>query len=253
MTDRSILEERIRSDAVTVRLAALALPIGLILLVVATTLHPHREDVMDNPAVFMEYAESNGWITIHFAQWIGAMLLFAGLFGVYYAIRAASGAGGALARFGMAATLQAAVAITVLQAVDGVALKWAVDAWASAAPAEEAAAFSAAEALRWTEYGFQSYSSILIGITLLLYGLAMAMGAGYPRWLGWLAMASGVAWTVHGAMVAYVGLYDSIPRLVGQLLMGVWAFAVAVLMWRAPRRHQAARNRITALAQTATR
>ena len=33
---------------------------------------------MDNPAIFMEYAQSDGWIAIHFAQWLGVLLLFGG-------------------------------------------------------------------------------------------------------------------------------------------------------------------------------
>ncbi len=39
----------------------------------------------------------------------------------------------------------------VLQAVDGVALKQAVDAWVSAPDAEEAARFASAETVRWLE------------------------------------------------------------------------------------------------------
>ena len=41
---------------------------------------------MDNPAVFTEYAQDSDWIAVHFAQWAAALLLFAGLLGVYYAI-----------------------------------------------------------------------------------------------------------------------------------------------------------------------
>jgi hypothetical protein len=32
-----------------------------------------------NLAIFMEYAQSDGWIAIHFAQWSGVLLLFADL------------------------------------------------------------------------------------------------------------------------------------------------------------------------------
>jgi hypothetical protein len=221
-----------RNDAVTIRLGAAALALGIIVPIVATAIHPHREDVMDNPTVFTEYANSHNWITVHFAQWAGALLLFGGLLGVYYAIRTNSGLATGLARLGAAAAVQAAAAITALQVVDGVALKWAVDAWASAPADHKDAAFAAAEAVRWTEYGFQSFSNILLGLALTLYGLATVVGRAYPRWLGWTAVASGVAWTVHGVMVPYVGFFDSIPRLAGQVLMGVWAFAMAYLMWR---------------------
>jgi hypothetical protein len=120
----------------------------------------------------------------------------------------------------------------MLQAVDGVALKWAVDTWASAPADQEIAAFSAAAALRWTEYALQSFSFILLGLTFILYGLAIALGTVYPRWLGWIAGGSGVGWIVHGLMVPYIGLFDSIPRLVAIALMALWAFSMAFVMWR---------------------
>jgi hypothetical protein len=230
------------------RFGAVALPLGVILPIAATAIHPHRENVMDNPAVFTEYAHSTSWIAIHFAQWFGALLLFAGLLGVYYAIRERSGPGAVLARLGLAATAQAAAAITALQAVDGVALKWAVDAWAAAPAEEKTALYAAAEALRWTEYAFQSYSNILIGLALALFGLAIARARRYPRWLGWTAIGAAAAWISHGVMVAYVGLFDSIPRLVGMALLGVFAIGIAPRMWRTNQKpaSTAQREQITA-------
>jgi hypothetical protein len=62
--------------------------------------------------------------------------------------------------------------------------------------------------------------------------LAIALGTVYPRWLGWVAAGSGVAWIVHGLMVPYIGFFDSIPRGVAQVLMFLWAFIMAFLMWR---------------------
>jgi hypothetical protein len=41
-------------DAITTRLGAVALPLGVIVLVVAEIFHPSREDPMDNAAVFKE-------------------------------------------------------------------------------------------------------------------------------------------------------------------------------------------------------
>lgn len=191
---------------------------------------------MDNPAVFMEYAQSDSWVAVHLAQWFAAILILGGLLALYYSIttRSESGAGLAAARFGFAAAVLTAASLTMLQAVDGVALKWAVDNWASAPTDQESAAFAAAEGLRWTEYSLQSFSNILLGLTFILYGLAIALGTIYPRWLGWVAVGSGVAWIVHGLMVPYVGLFHSIPRGVAQVLMYLWVFIMAVLMWRKP-------------------
>ena len=48
------MDARMRAEAITTRLGAVALPLGVILLVVATAIHPSREEPMDNPAIFTE-------------------------------------------------------------------------------------------------------------------------------------------------------------------------------------------------------
>lgn len=216
------------------RVGAVLLPLSVAMFTITTgVMHPHKEDPMDHQAVFREYAQSRDWIGIHFAQWLAALSLCGGLIAVSYSLRTNARAGVAVAaRFGLMGSLLTAAAFTMLQAVDGVALKWAVDAWATAPAGERDSLLAAAMALRWTEYALQSYSNILLGLTLLLLGWAIALGTVYPRWLGWGAGASGVAWLVHGVMVSYVGFFDSTPRLVAILLLAVCAFTLSFLMWR---------------------
>jgi hypothetical protein len=87
--------------------------------------------------------------------------------------------------------------------------------------------------VRWTEIGMNSLSNFLTGLTLLLLGLAIALGRVYPRWTGWMAAASGVAFIYNGVVeVAYEGFGPSIVKLVGIVLLAVWAFIMAILMWR---------------------
>ena len=229
------METRVEPSALWERIGAIAIPLGVILLVAATAVHPSREAVMNHTAVFTEYAETDAWIAIHFTQWVAALVFFGGLVALYYAITSKGERPGVLARFGLAAVVLTAAAITTLQAVDGIALKWAVDAWVAAPAEQEPAALSAAMGLRWSEYALQSYSNILLGLTLIFFGLALAYGYAYARWPGWLAAASGIAWIVHGLMVSYVGLFDSAPRLVALVLLAAWAFVMAVQMW--PRSH----------------
>jgi hypothetical protein len=57
-----------RAAATTTRAGAVALPLGVVVLLVSELFHPSREDPMDNPAVFLEYAQSDGWTAIHLAQ-----------------------------------------------------------------------------------------------------------------------------------------------------------------------------------------
>ncbi len=54
-------------DAITTRMGAVVLPIGIVLIAISEIFHPAREDPMDFPAVFEEYAQSNVWTTVHLA------------------------------------------------------------------------------------------------------------------------------------------------------------------------------------------
>lgn len=216
------------------RVGALLLPVSIVLFIIATgVLHPHREDPMHHQAVFLEYAGSNDWIAIHFAQWLAALMLCGGLIALADSLARGARAGAVVAaRFGRLGAVVTATAFTMLQAVDGVALKWAVDAWAAAPVEVREPYFTAAMTLRWTEYALQSYSNLLLGLTLLLFAWSIGCGTRYPRWLAWGAAGAGVSWIVHGVMASYIGLFDSFPRLVAIALLSVWAFIISVLMWR---------------------
>jgi hypothetical protein len=130
-------------DAITTRMGAVILPLGVVLIVISEVFHPAREDPMDFPAVFEEYARSNAWNTVHLGEYFGFLLLLGGLGALYYSVSARPGAG--LAPFGFAAAVTTAASFTVLQAVDGITLRYAVDAWASAPVPQKTAAFAAAE------------------------------------------------------------------------------------------------------------
>jgi hypothetical protein len=227
------IERRESLDGLTSRVGAVLLPLGVVAFVIATAVfHPSREHPMDNVAVFMEYAQDDTWVATHFVQWLAALFLMGGFIPVYLSIASRVEKGVVAARFGLAAALLTAAGFTMLQAVDGIALKWAVDAWAAAAEAEREAWFAAALSVRWTEYALQSYSNLLLGVTLILFAVATAGSSVYPRWLAWLSAGSGIAWIVHGTMVAYIGLFDSVPRLIAIVLMAIWSFAMGHIMWR---------------------
>src|SRR3712207_5205396 len=219
------MDARMGAEPITTRIGAVALPLGIIMLLVGEFFHPQREHPMDNPAVFMEYAQSDSWTAVHLVQWFGFLLLLGGgLVALYHSVSAKRGMGAGLAPFGLAAAVTAAASFTVLQAVDGIALKRTVDAWVSAPAAQQSAAFAAAEALSWTEIAINSLSFFLAGLTLFLYGLAIALGSVCPRWVGMIAVVSGGALMHDGAVVvAYEGFVPSIIKLVGLLLLAVWA------------------------------
>src|SRR5215216_968159 len=220
------------ADRLTSRIGAALFLLGLVVLVISTQLHPAHENPMDNPAVFREYAQSDLWIAVHLGQFAGFLLVIGGLVALYFSIAVRPDAAAAVARFGLATAITTGASFTILQAVDGIALKRAVDAWASAPPDQEVTAFAAAEAIRWIEIGVNSLAFSLVGLTLVIYGIALALSSVYPRWLGWLAVAAGVAHLIRGVGVSYQGFVPSIAALIGLALLALWTVVMAVLMWR---------------------
>ena len=225
-----------RIERMTSRIGAVTLLLAVIVLVVSTQLHPAHENPMDNSAVFREYAQSELWIAVHLGQFLGFLLVIGALVAVYYALTTRRGVGAAVARFRLAAAVTTGASFTILQAVDGIALKRAVDAWASASPDQQVAAFAAAEAIRWIEIGVNSLSFSLVGLTLLLFGIAIALSSVYPRWVGAIAAAAGAANLIRGVEVSYRGFVPSVAALVAPALLAVWALVMVVLMWRASSR-----------------
>ena len=79
-------------DASTTRMGAVALPIGVVLIAISEIFHPSREDPMDFPAVFREYAHSDLWTSVHLGEYFGFLLLLGGLVALYYSVSARPGA-----------------------------------------------------------------------------------------------------------------------------------------------------------------
>src|SRR3712207_3135305 len=176
------------------RMGSIAFLAGMVIFLVSTILHPGREDPTNHPLVFAEYAEDDLWIASHTGQFAGGMLAFAGGFIALFRLlsRSESGIASALAWMGLAATIAAGSALAVLQAVDGIALKIAVDSWYSIPPSsasdagegEKAIAFRVAEGIRWVEIAANSFFRILQGSVGIIFGVAITSSAVLSRWIG---------------------------------------------------------------------
>jgi hypothetical protein len=105
-------------------------------------------------------------------------------------------------RLGDAAATATAALHAVNMAVDGIALKNSVDAWADATPDDRTSRFAAAEALRWLEWGVNSFFTILLGVTLLLFAAALLRQAHH----GSRVRLAGVTGTLSGALLILNGL-----------------------------------------------
>jgi hypothetical protein len=121
-----------------------------------------------------------------------------------------------------------------LQAVDGVALKQAVTAWATAPEAEKAARFASAEAIRWLEWGMRSYQDYVTGVTLLLFAAAVIASSRLPRTIGHLMGLSGLAYLAQGRVAGSQGFSEaqSIAIVLGWILDLTWMIWLVLLSRR---------------------
>jgi len=216
------------------RLAASLLFVGELLSLLAGILHPGRANPNDHAAAFAEYANTSNWIAVHLGQFIGLAVIIAGLLVLYFALNVQVGAAGWSARFGAASAGVTLSLYGVLQGVDGVALKHAVDAWFSAPEAEKAARFASAETVRWLEWAIRSYESFMFGLTLLLFAVAIVLTARISRPIGYLMGLSGLSYLAQGWVLGAEGFSanNSIPTLSAYVLVLVWSIWLLVVTWR---------------------
>jgi hypothetical protein len=210
-------------------MGSIAFLAGLVIVIVSTEFHPSREDPANHPLVFTEYANSDPWIAIHICQFAGGIIVFAGGFGALYLlfVHSESSTTSALdlAWLGFAVAIMTASAIAILQAVDGIALKMAVDSWAAAPAEEKAITFRVAEGIRWIEYGTNSIFRILQGTVAVIFGVAIVKSMLLSRWIGGVGVIVGAVTIVAGLEVAYVGFaYTNIVGLRGisMIIYFIW-------------------------------
>jgi hypothetical protein len=205
-------------------LAAVLLLSGVLVTAIAGFLHPEGPDANDHRIIFAIYAASRSWTAVHLGQFVGMVIITFGLVALFFALDVRSGVGLWLNRV---ALLSAGVALAlygVLQAVDGVGLKQAVNAWASAEDGDKAVRFAAAETVRWLEWAVRSYQSFVFGLALILFGAVIAVTGRVSRPIGYLMALSGVCYLAQGWIIGSSGFSSAnqIPTLLGIALILVW-------------------------------
>ena len=224
----------IMADRTLLRLSATLLFLGELISLLAGFFHPDQAPANDHHAAFAGYAASVHWTAIHLGQFAGMAVIITGLLALFFALNVHAGALAWIARLG---ALVAAVTLAlygVLQAVDGVALKQAVDAWASAPDAEKSIRFASAEAIRWLEWGVRSYQSFMLGLTFVLFAIVIVWTARTSRAIGVLMGLSGLAYIAQGWVVGSEGFSatNSAPTLVGIIATLVWSIWLLISAWR---------------------
>jgi hypothetical protein len=217
-----------RTDRELLRSSGALLLGGLVVSTAVTALfHPGgNEDVHED--VFARYAASGAWEWVHFAQFVGVLASLAGLVVLHLVLRSRAPR---LSAFAAGMTVATAAVWAALQAVDGVTLKQAVDAWVAADGPERAIRLGDAEVVRWTEWGLQSYFRVTLGAALLLFGATILVTRALAAWTGWMAALAGLVSVAVGIDVAYRGLQSGFQELaVPGFLLAMLALGIGVLV-----------------------
>jgi hypothetical protein len=220
------------TDAHMGRVGGISAIIGVIVLFIATMMHPMNASPHDAPAAFAEYALDVCWVATHLGQLLGVVLIATGFVALSWKLRA--GYAGAWALLAGLSTVASVSLAGALQAVDGVALKFAVDRWSASAEGARAAAFEAAYAVRQVEVGLASVTSALFGLTVLLYGIAIMLSPVAPKWLGVFGTLSGMATVISSVIQAHAGFSDlaMAASMPSSLLVLGWSMCAGIFLLR---------------------
>ena len=243
MANNNEPHQEMPADAALFRMGAISMVLGLLLGIGVSPFHGGTPPE-DLQAVLPQIAANDYWVVVHLAQFVGDVLMLFGFVALYRSIieGASTGASPALVRMGIVVAVVAEGVYAVNQAVDGIANKFVAQEWVSAAPSEKADAFRLADAVRHIEIGTSSLWALSWGITLLLFGLALALGRAYPRFLGWIAIAVGASQVVSALSLAYNGFPG--PSSEGPLILVFMATSlialpltllIAFFLWRKAR------------------
>jgi len=223
-----------RVERDSMRLAAILLLAGIVVTAIAGFLHAEGPDANDHQTIFAIYAASQSWTAVHLGQFIGMLIITFGLVALFFAIDVRSGVGLWLNRFGLFSAGTAVALYGVLQAVDGVGLKQAVNAWALADSGDKAVRFAAAETVRWLEWAVRSYQSFVFGLALVFFGAVIAVTGRVSRPIGYLMALSGISYLAQGWIIGSSGFSpaNQIPTLLGIGLILAWTVWLLVASLR---------------------
>jgi hypothetical protein len=138
-----------------------------------------------------------------------------------------------LAWIGLAFAIMTASASVVLQAVDGIALKMAVDSWVAAPSEDKAVVFRVAEGIRFIEYGTNSIFRILQGLVAVMFGVAIVKSKLLSKWIGGVGVVIGALTIYAGIEVAYLG-FGGLTTIIGisMIIYFIWVGILGGFMWK---------------------
>jgi len=126
-----------------------------------------------------------------------------------------------LIQIGLISTIITASLLAVLQAVDGISLKMAVNSWSISAPGiEKISTFHVAEGIIWIEITTDSFSHMLQGEIAIVFGTAIITTASSKReshligrWNGATGIFAGIVTMITGISTIYLGLASNLASI----------------------------------------
>jgi hypothetical protein len=239
MTEVMKLHESSEEARWVLRIGGTSAIAGAILGGVGNLAHPVTPE-NDPAGVAQVIADSDLWAPVHLAIVLGIFLMLGGLLALSHSIR--GGLPGAMARFGLVAAVAGATIGLVLVILDGVAARQLAQEWASAAPDAKAVALGLVHVNETINFALASlFNLVFAAATFILFGLAVALSDVYPRWLGWVAVAAGVASIGAGLIQASVGEPTGASRvltIIGPTVITAWLLVIGILLVQKGRERQ---------------
>jgi hypothetical protein len=88
--------------------------------------------------------------------------------------------------------------------------------------------------VRRIEIGLASTASLLFGLTVMAYGVALLRARIYPAWIGTFALVPGIGSAIAGILLAYTG-FSGLAMAVSMpssALLLLWMLGIGFMMWR---------------------
>jgi hypothetical protein len=219
---RSQLSINESSPGLVPRLGALTAIVGTLIYIATSILHGNPP--IDDPAKILSHvAERPWWRMAHLANilavllWLGALSTFTG------SLRRGEARG--LGRVAQAMMTCASAVFAVYFGIHGFGFSALADRWVEVTAAGRGALLTETDAVLTVLGSVAFTAQALLGLSILLYGLTVALGAGLPRWLGGVGAVAGAGWMIGAAL----GSFEIIVPFT--VLSWLWMIALGVLMW----------------------
>jgi hypothetical protein len=217
------------------RTGSIAFIAGAIIAIVSTLFHATGEDPANQFLEFTAYANSDSWTAVHIGQFMGVIMVFSGGFVALFRllVQSESSMASILAWIGLALAIMTTSAFAVLQAVDGIANKMAVDSWVAAAPGEKVITFTVAEGIRFIEYGANSIFRILQGTVAVIFGIAILRSHLLNKWICGAGVVIGAVTIYAGLEVVYLGFVGPTTVIgISMIIYFIWVGILGIIMWK---------------------